>query len=105
MAAQSPIDIFRDILKGKYKARILIYLNDKTFRYTDIRRKFSRASERILIKQLKELQKEGLIEKKITGIKPPLKSEYNLSTYGKTLCPILKKMWYWGANHSSQKQV
>jgi len=96
----APIDIFWRTVKGKYKAKLLIYLNDRVIRYSQIRRKFSKASERILIKQLKELEKEGLIEKKVTGTKPPYKTEYKLSNYGKTICPIIKQMWFWGENHA-----
>ena len=99
----TPIDIFWQIIKGKYKAKILIYLNERTLRYSKIRKKFAGASERILIKQLKELEKEGLIEKKITGTKPPFKTEYKISNYGKTICPLLKQMWFWGENHIQQK--
>ena len=95
----APIDTFWQTVKGKYKAKILIYLNDKTLRYTQIQRKFSDASERILIKQLKELEGAGLIAKTITGTKPPLRSEYRLTEHGKTLCPILKLMWQWGERH------
>jgi DNA-binding HxlR family transcriptional regulator len=95
----TPIDVFWRVIKGKYKAKILIYLNERTLRYSQVRKKFADASERILIKQLKELEKEGLIEKKTTGIKPPLKTEYKISAYGKSICPILKQMWFWGEKH------
>src|SRR5690349_21801630 len=95
----SPIDIFWQIMKGKYKAKIMICLNDRVLRYSQIRKKFSDASERILIKQLKELEKDGLIEKNISGRKPPLRSEYRISTYGKSMCPIVKQMWFWGEQH------
>jgi DNA-binding HxlR family transcriptional regulator len=60
----TPIDTFWKVIKGKYKSKILIYLSDRSLRYTKIRKKFSEASERILIKQLKELERDGLIEKK-----------------------------------------
>jgi DNA-binding HxlR family transcriptional regulator len=96
----TPIDTFWRILKGKYKAKILIYLNERTLRYSQIKRKFSGASERILIRQLKDLEKEGLIEKTVTGSKPPLKTEYKISEYGKTICPIIKEMWFWGEKHN-----
>ncbi len=98
----SPIDIFWQTIKGKYKAKILIYINNRTLRYSQIKRKFADASERILIKQLKELEKEGLIEKTVTGTKPPLKTEYKLSDYGKTMCPIVKQMWFWGEKHAQR---
>jgi DNA-binding HxlR family transcriptional regulator len=77
-------------------------LNDRTLRGSQIRKKFADASERILIKQLNELEKEGLIEKKITGTKPPLKTEYNISNYGKPICPTIKQMWLWGEEHIHQ---
>ena len=95
----TPIDIFWRVIKGKYKAKILIYLNERTLRYSQVRKKFAAASERILIKQLKELEKEGLIEKTVTGTKPPIKTEYKISAYGKSICPILKQMWFWGEKH------
>lgn len=98
----SPIDIFWQTIKGKYKAKILIYINNRTLRYSQIKRKFADASERILIKQLKELENAGLIEKTVTGTKPPLKTEYKLSDYGKTMCPIVKQMWFWGENHAQR---
>lgn len=99
----TPIEAFHRAIKGKYKAGILIYLNDRVMRYSQIRRKFSTASERILIKQLKELEKEGIVEKKITGVKPPLRAEYRISDYGKSICPILKQIWAWGETHATNK--
>ncbi|RYZ50762.1 MAG: transcriptional regulator [Sphingobacteriales bacterium] len=95
----SPIDYFWQVVKGKYKAKILISLGDRMLRYSQIKRNFPDASERILIKQLKELEQDGLITKTVTGAKPPLKTEYAISTYGKTICPIIKQMWHWGGQH------
>ena len=96
-----PIDVFWKVIKGKYKAKILIFINERTVRYSQIRKKFSDSSERILIKQLKELEKERLIHKRVYGIKPPVKTEYSISEYGKTICPIIKQMWFWAENHQS----
>jgi DNA-binding HxlR family transcriptional regulator len=94
-----PIESFWITMKGKYKADILIYLNDRSLRYSDLRKKFSDASERILIKQLKELERSGLLDKQLSGAKPPFRSEYRISSYGRSVCPILKQMWAWGENH------
>lgn len=100
MATYTPIDTFWKVIKGKYKSKILIYLNDRTLRYSKIRRKFPEASERILIKQLKELEHDGLIEKRVFGTKPPLHTEYSITPYGKTMCPILRQMWFWAETHT-----
>ena len=95
----SPIETFIRVIKGKYKAKILIYLSRKNRRFSEIKRKFPNMSERILIKQLKELEKEGIVGKTVTGVKPPLRVEYFITSYGATVCPILKQMWNWGEVH------
>ena len=95
----SPVETFLNVIKGKYKAKILIYLSDKNRRYSQIRKKFPSMSERILIKQLNELEKEGIVTKTVTGQKPPLKVEYSITSYGSTVCPIIKQMWFWGERH------
>lgn len=101
----SPIDTFLKVIKGKYKAKILIYLSAKPRRYSQIKKKFPQISERILIKQLKELEKEAIVSKVVTGIKPPVKVEYFITDYGSTVCPILKQMWFWGEQHEVVKPV
>jgi DNA-binding HxlR family transcriptional regulator len=99
----SPIETFIRVIKGKYKAKILIYLSRKNRRFSEIKRKFPHMSERILIKTLKELEKEGIVGKTITGSKPPLRVEYFITPYGSSVCPILKQMWYWGEVHETMK--
>lgn len=101
----SPIDTFLQVIKGKYKAKILIYLSGKNRRYSEIKRKFPLMSERILIKQLKELEQQGIITKAITGHKPPLKVQYSITPYGCTVCPIIKQMWFWGEQHEQQRKA
>ena len=94
-----PIEFFFQALKGKYKIPLLIYLKHAPKRYNQLRKKFQTASERILIKQLKELERDGILSKKITGTKPPLKTEYAMTPYGYTLCSVIKDMWDWGELH------
>jgi len=95
----TPIDTFLRVLKGKYKMKILIFLGETQRRYSQIKRKFPHMSERILAKQLKELEKEGIVKRQVTGNKPPLIVEYSITDYGHTVCPILKQMWFWGEKH------
>lgn len=99
----SPIETFLKVTKGKYKTKVLIYLSDKSRRYSQIKRKFPQMSERILIKQLKELERDGIVERTVTGKKPPLKVEYHITPYGSTVCPIIKQMWFWGENHEAKE--
>jgi DNA-binding HxlR family transcriptional regulator len=89
-----PVEIFLQQIKGKYKIPILIQLKYSNKRYHQIRAKFPEASERIIIKQLKELISADIVERTISGKKPPL-----ISTYGRTLCSIIAQMWDWGEQH------
>lgn len=94
-----PLDTFFNVIKGKGKAPIVILVGRKPRRYSQLHRRFSSLSERILIKQLKELEQDGIIIKKTFGEKPPLQVEYHISEYGQSLCKIIEHMWYWGEAH------
>lgn len=54
-------------------------------------------TERTLSLQLKDLEKDGLIERKVYTTKPPLKVEYALTDFGQTLIPVLNSIAQWGA--------
>lgn len=95
----APLDAFLRVIKGKGKAPILVLIGKQPRRYNALRRRFPNLSERILIKQLKELERDGVILKKIFGEKPPLRVEYHLSEYGATLCEVVGQMWDWGERH------
>jgi DNA-binding HxlR family transcriptional regulator len=53
-------------------------------------------TERTLSLQLKTLQEDGIIARKVFSKKPPLKVEYSLTEFGKTLIPLLKSIANWG---------
>ncbi|WP_298394746.1 helix-turn-helix domain-containing protein [Flavobacterium sp.] len=80
---------------GKWKAVILIHLIEKK-RYNELRKELSMVTERTISLQLKELEADGLIKRTVHTIKPPLKVEYELTEFGKTLIPILEAMAQWG---------
>jgi DNA-binding HxlR family transcriptional regulator len=98
-----PVETFLSAIKGKYKIPILIYLKVAPRRYYELKRKFSNASERVLINQLKEMIRTGIIDQKKIGSKAPFISEYSLSAYGRTLCSIIAEMWEWGEDHLQKK--
>lgn len=80
---------------GKWKAVILIHLYRKK-RYSELRKELPMVTERTLSLQLKELEADGLINRKVYTSKPPLKVEYELTDFGKTLIPLLDAMAQWG---------
>ncbi len=81
---------------GKWKTVILIHLKNKTLRYNELRKIIPTITERTLSLQLKQLEQDGLILRKVYTTKPPLKVEYKLSKSGKTLIPVLNAISAWG---------
>lgn len=88
--------IAMEFIGGKWKSVILIYLLDGTKRYNELRKLISTITERTLSLQLKQLEKDGLITRKVYIKKPPLKVEYTLTPFGETLKPVLNAIALWG---------
>lgn len=88
---------------GKWKAVILIHLMDEKKRYSELKKEIEMITERTLSLQLKELETDGLIEREVYTNKPPLKVDYQLTEFGKTLIPILKVISQWG-KYAAQNQ-
>lgn len=80
---------------GKWKAVILIHLIEKK-RYSELRKELPMVTERTISLQLKELEEDGLVLRTVHTSKPPLKVDYELTDFGKTLIPLLKAIAQWG---------
>ncbi|WP_081988305.1 winged helix-turn-helix transcriptional regulator [Psychroserpens jangbogonensis] len=95
------------IIGGKWKSVILIHLIDSPLRYNELRKLIPTVTERTLSLQLKKLEEDGVISRKVYTTKPPLKVEYALTDFGKTLIPILISIAEWGdfvvENYSDKK--
>lgn len=84
------------IIGGKWKSVILYYLIEKPLRYSELKKKVGGVTERTLSLQLKDLEQDGVISRKVYTTKPPLKVEYSLTDFGKTLIPLLQSIANWG---------
>lgn|SRR5690606_1582460 len=80
---------------GKWKAVILIHLIEKK-RYSELRKECPVITERTLSLQLKEMEEDGLVKRTVHTSKPPLKVDYELTEFGKTLIPLLQSVAQWG---------
>ncbi|WP_017473753.1 winged helix-turn-helix transcriptional regulator [Amphibacillus jilinensis] len=89
-----------NILVGKWKPIILLHLlSEGTLRFNELKRRIPNVTQKMLTKQLRELEEEGIISRKVYPEVPP-KVEYTITVYGETLKPILEAMHQWGRQHT-----
>lgn len=89
------------VIGGKWKPLILWFLNGKIMRFNELHRSIEGVTQKMLSQQLRELERDGLISRKVYPVVPP-KVEYTLTEYGKTLHPLLGMMNKWGRTHSAK---
>lgn len=93
-----PMVLVQNIISGKWKILILWYLSYRTLRFSDIQRKLPTVSQKVLSQQLKSLEEDNIISRKVYPVVPP-KVEYSLTELGKNLIPILEMMHKFGAEY------
>ena len=96
----SPIDATLEVIGGKYKVAILYNLCRGVQRFGELRRLVPLATQRMLTNQLRELESDKLIHRRVFAEVPP-KVEYSLTPYGKTLVPVLQALCNWGQSRSA----
>lgn len=87
-----------NLIGGRWKPSILWNLTSGTLRYSQLKNSLINISERILVLQLRELEKDGLIERIVYREVPP-KVEYTLTPLGESLRPVLQILSDWGENN------
>ncbi|MDQ0782942.1 helix-turn-helix domain-containing protein [Chryseobacterium sp. W4I1] len=90
------VSLTMDLVGGKWKAVILYHLKDGSKRYNELRKELTSVTEMTLSLQLKQLEKDGLVSRKVHGEKPPIKVVYSLTALGKTFVPVLEAITEWG---------
>ena len=100
-----PVDDALGVLVGKWKHMILLYLlQEGTKRFNELKRMMPGITQKMLTKQLRELEDEGIIERKVYAQVPP-KVEYSITEYGRSLEPVLQAMHEWGAKHTMHRDL
>jgi DNA-binding HxlR family transcriptional regulator len=94
-----PVAFTTRVMGGRWKARIVwALIRQQPLRFSELRRACPPISDRILSKELKELEDWGLIARREYPVVPP-KTEYSLTTLGQTLEPLMAAMADWGLTH------
>jgi len=98
---ECPVKLTVDLIGGKWKTLILYYLKRGPQRTGVLQRRIEGVSKKMLTQQLRELERDGLIQRKDYAEVPP-RVEYALTPHGETLKPILALMAAWGARHRTK---
>lgn len=96
-----PVEACLEVIGGKWKAVILFHLLGGTKRFNELRRLLPNVTQRMLTRQLRELEADKIVERTVYPEVPP-KVEYSLSEFGKTLEPILRMLQKWGMKYFDQ---
>lgn len=94
-----PVESTLSYLDGKWKGVILFHLmNEGTLRFNELRRHISTVTQRMLTKQLRELEEAGVISRKVFPVVPP-RVDYTLTPLGKSMQPVISALKAWGDTH------
>lgn len=88
------------LIDGKWKGVVLFHLLDGTLRFSEIRRKLPSVTQRMLTNQLRELEADGLIDRRVFPEVPP-RVEYSLTERGRSLRPVIMALKEWGDAHAA----
>ena len=97
-AGNCPVATTLAVVGGKWKTVILYHLNEGVHRFAELKRLLPGISQKVLTQQLRELERTGIILRRVYAQVPP-KVEYSLTAYGQTLRPVLQALGSWGAEH------
>ncbi len=100
-AGNSPVAYVVGIVGGKWKIEILCVLSTGIKRFNELQRQLSPVTQRMLTKQLRELEQDGLIHREVYPVIPP-KVEYSLTELGSSLSGIMQQLAEWGLKNREQ---
>jgi len=90
-----PVESTLELIGGKWKGMILFHLIDGPMRFGELQRQMGNITQRMLTKQLRELEDAGLLHREVFPEVPP-RVEYSLNEKGQTLRPVLLALKEWG---------
>ena len=104
MITNCPLTSSLILINGRWKMIILWQINGGTLRFGELRRAIPLITEKMLTDQLRELERDGFIERVVYAQVPP-RVEYSLTPLAQSLMPILKQLLTWGEQHQAIDRV
>ncbi|MGH8743392.1 MAG: winged helix-turn-helix transcriptional regulator [Burkholderiales bacterium] len=96
-----PAEITLRVIGGKWKLVILWHLLGGMKRFGELRRSIPEITQRMLTQQLRELEKDGVITRKVYAQVPP-RVDYSISELGNSLQPVMKSICQWGKKYETR---
>jgi DNA-binding HxlR family transcriptional regulator len=93
-----PVEAALDVIGGKWKPLILWALGENVMRFGELQKGLPGVNAKMLTKQLRELEDDGIITRTVYPEVPP-RVEYAITDFGRTLIPILEALCNWGAEY------
>ena len=90
-----PVEGALEQIAGKWKGLIIFHLLDETLRFNELSRRVGNVTQRSLTKQLRELEANGIVRRKVYPVVPP-KVEYSLTDKGQRLRDVILALRAWG---------
>lgn len=100
----NPVQLVMEQIGGTWKAPILWRLQDKVMRYSELRKDIPHISDKMLTTQLRELEEDGYIERKVYAVVPP-KTEYSLTEQGKDIIVLITSIRNYGINMMEKQEL
>jgi len=98
------VEVTLELIDGKWKGVILFHLQEGLLRFGELRRKMPGITQRMLTKQLRALEEDGLITRTVYPEVPP-RVEYALSQTGQRLRPVIDALRAWGIEHKARLEA
>lgn len=96
-----PVEVAVAVLGGSWKMTIVKHLTEGTLRFGELGRAVGPVTPRVLARQLRELEADGIVLRTVYSQVPP-KVEYSLTPLGETLAPMVRALNDWGAGYLDQ---
>lgn len=102
--AECPSRQVLDLIADKWTAIIIYRLAQGTKRYSQLQREISGISQKMLTQTLRDLERDGIVDRKVYAVVPPM-VEYSLTSLGETLIEPLCKLCQWAETHIPQVEA
>jgi len=99
-----PVEATLDVIGGKWKPLILWQLRAEKLRFSGLQQSMQGISPKMLTKQLRELEADGLVLREAYPEIPP-RVEYSLTEFGKTVLPVLDALCEWGNGYLGRECI